>query len=108
MPMPEASVDQDNLSAARKHYVRSTRKILSMYPKSVSMTVKQTAYYPLRLGISPTNLGHIHRPTVSRDSVHLLRSPVRNASITQSIRAQSKSPPSVPLCEPRGSVVQIP
>lgn len=58
MPVPEAAVDEDDLSMARQHNVGMSREVRTMQPEAIPKPVQQAAYYQFRSRIAIFHLGH--------------------------------------------------
>jgi hypothetical protein len=65
MAMPEAAVNEDNLSPARKNQVRRTRQVSSMKTKPIPLPVRNASDNEFRLGMLAPDSAHIPRPLCS-------------------------------------------
>lgn len=58
VPMPEATVDQDDSASGRKDYVRLTGQVRAMKPKSVPCTVQHSSYHQLGRRVLTFDVSH--------------------------------------------------
>jgi len=65
MAVPEAAMDKDNLSSARKHEVGTARKIASMKSVAISKSMQHPPNHQLRLRILAANARHAVATLVS-------------------------------------------
>lgn len=70
MPMPKATMYENNFAAARKHQVRLSGKISPVKPETESHAMNQPAHQQLRLHPFASDPLHIGRPLLRRQPIH--------------------------------------
>ena len=68
--MPEAAVDEDHFSEARKHDIGGAREVAPMQTKPVAKGVSHTPHESLWFRILPLNARHQSRAFCRRDDIH--------------------------------------
>jgi hypothetical protein len=70
MPMPKASVDEDDFAPSRESEVWDAREIASMQTEAITERVYETTDDQFWPGVRAANPRHVLRPLCWRDYVH--------------------------------------
>lgn len=75
MPVPEASVNEDDGTTRRKHQIGAAGQIFAVKAEAEAMRMQAASYQELRLGVFGTDASHVQTPLlrckhISHEGLH--------------------------------------